>query len=149
MIGNKDKLILETLKEDARLSSQAISKLTGIPITTVHYRLKNLKKQGVIKGQTIKIDHKKVGKEFLVYVVVFLDIKEIRKKGIFQEDVVKKFLKFKAVEKATITVGEGSCILRVRVSDKEEYSKFLLEELQQVDGVDDTKSLIALKEFGD
>ena len=58
-MDEKDEQILQILLINSKLSTHQISKKTGIPITTVHNRIKKLTKKGIIKGYTIVIDHKK------------------------------------------------------------------------------------------
>ena len=48
ILDDKDKKIIEILKENSRLSTQQISKKTLIPITTVHHRIKKLEKEKII-----------------------------------------------------------------------------------------------------
>ena len=43
--------ILEVLRENSKLSTQQIAKKTGLPVTTVHNRIKKLKKLGQILDQ--------------------------------------------------------------------------------------------------
>ena len=55
----KDKRIIEVLKKDARTPVIAISKKTGIPDTTIHFRLKKI--QGYVERFTLSLDHEKLG----------------------------------------------------------------------------------------
>ena len=67
-MDKKDAKILKVLKENAKLSTQQISKKTLIPITTVHHRIKKMEKEGVINGYTTIVDNKKIGKNIAAYV---------------------------------------------------------------------------------
>ena len=62
MLDNKDLAIIEVLKHNSNFSTQQISKKTGIPISTVHNRIRKLEKSGIIKEYTILLDNKKIGK---------------------------------------------------------------------------------------
>ena len=146
-VDDKDLQIINVLKKDARASSQTISNQTGIPITTVHYRLKNLKKTGVIKGYTIRLDHEKIGKGLLVYTVVYLNLEIMNNKKIKEDDIDKSFMKIECVEKGDIIIGDGYVLLQIRVKDQKEYKDFLLHKLQQIEGVKETKSMVAIEEF--
>jgi len=55
----KDKRIIEILKEDCRTPVVAISKKTGIPDTTIHFRLRKIK--DYVERFTLSIDHEKMG----------------------------------------------------------------------------------------
>ena len=68
MIDKKDAMVLKFLKDDAKLSIKDISKKTLLPITTIHNRIKKLKKEKVIKRFTIDLDYDKLDGGFLVYI---------------------------------------------------------------------------------
>jgi DNA-binding Lrp family transcriptional regulator len=55
----KDKRIIEILKKDSRVPVIAISKKTGIPDTTIHFRLRKI--QEWIDRFTLCLDHEKMG----------------------------------------------------------------------------------------
>ena len=55
-VDDKDRKILDLLKENSKLSTSKISKKLNLPITTVFHRMKKLEKNGVIKKYTIDID---------------------------------------------------------------------------------------------
>ena len=47
-IDEKDKRIIEVLREDSSLTTRQIAKKTRVPITTVHHRVRKLKEDGFI-----------------------------------------------------------------------------------------------------
>ena len=49
-IGSKDLQILKILQDNCRLTAREISKMTGLPITTVFAKIKRLETLGVIEG---------------------------------------------------------------------------------------------------
>ena len=55
----KDEEIITLLKENSRLSITEMSKILGIPDTTIHYRMKKL--DDIIKKYTIVLDYEKMG----------------------------------------------------------------------------------------
>jgi DNA-binding Lrp family transcriptional regulator len=65
---NRDIEIIELLKNDGRMSVTDISKGLDIPDTTIHYRLKKLKK--VIEKYTISINYEAMG--YRLFFVEFL-----------------------------------------------------------------------------
>ncbi|MGD2250186.1 MAG: winged helix-turn-helix transcriptional regulator [Candidatus Methanofastidiosia archaeon] len=56
---DKDKRIIEVLKKNARTPVIAISEETGIPDTTIHFRLKKLDE--FVERFTLAMDHEKLG----------------------------------------------------------------------------------------
>ena len=60
-MDDKDYAVLNVLRKNAKLSTKQIAKKTGIPITTVHNRIKKLESSGIIKGYTTILDNKLIG----------------------------------------------------------------------------------------
>ncbi len=78
-IDEKDKKILELLLAHADYSTRKIAKETALPITTVHHRIRRLKREGVIKRFTVEVDHHQLDKGFLVYVLLSADLAVLKK----------------------------------------------------------------------
>ena len=72
-VDEKDRKILEVLKEHADYATRQIAKKTGLPITTVHNRIQKLKKEKVIKRFTVDFYfHNRTNVPFLYKYFVFL-----------------------------------------------------------------------------
>ena len=71
MIPDKtDVKILKVITEDARLSYRKIAKKIGVSTLTVLSRMKKMEENGVIKGYSALIDHKKLGQDMTVIIEV-------------------------------------------------------------------------------
>ena len=66
-LDDKDKKILQVLKDRGDFTSRQIAKKTLLPVTTVYNRLKKLKEFGVIKKFTVELDQAKLDKGFMVF----------------------------------------------------------------------------------
>ena len=69
-LDKKDLQILEILKNNYEYTTREIARKTLLPVTTIHNRIKKMRKTGVIKKYTIEPDYKKINKGFLVYVLI-------------------------------------------------------------------------------
>src|SRR3989338_8058136 len=116
-IDEKDRKIIEVLKEHADYATRQIAKKTGLPITTVHNRIQKLKKEKIIKRFTVDLDHAKVGHGFLVYVLVSVNLSLLKEKKKSQYDVAKELKHFNFVERADIVSGGTDIVATVRVKD--------------------------------
>lgn len=67
-LDETDVKILRILLSDARLSSRQIAKQTGVSIGTVLTRVRQMEKEGVIKGYSALINHEKLGYELTVII---------------------------------------------------------------------------------
>ena len=144
MLDKKDLQILDLLKVDAKLTTQQISKKTLIPITTVHNRIKKLEKQGVIKGYTVVLDHKKLGKGVTAFVLMTVSYILPSGKKVSQSELAKEISKMQHVEETYIVTGGTDIILKVRVRDIDELNKFITSDLRGLDGVVNTQTIITL-----
>ena len=146
-MDKKDAKILKVLKENAKLSTQQISKKTLIPITTVHHRIKKMEKEGVINGYTTIVDNKKIGKNIAAYVLVAVDYKLLKEKRISQHELAEKLKKHEIVEEVAMLTGVTDIILKIRVKDINELNGFVTRQLRNMDGIENTKTMVVLHEF--
>ena len=146
-LDKKDFKILEVLKENAKLSTQQISKKTLIPITTVHHRIKKLEKQGIIKGYTVLLDNKKIGKALAAYVLITVDYKLLNGIKLTQHDLAKKLKAHEFVEETAMVTGGTDIIIKIRVKDIDQMDEFVTKYLRNVDGVERTQTMVVLSEF--
>lgn len=145
-MDEKDTLLLSLLKEESHLSTRALARKMNMPITTVHTRVKRLKEQGVIKRFTIDIDPKCVNESFSAHVLVSVDLNTLKSLGISQHDVFKKLQQVNGVKTAVIVSGEADIVIFIRTKDAETFDSILFNQIQQVEGVSKTKSLISIFE---
>ena len=72
-IDGIDKIILNGLMQDARMSINLLSKQVGISGAAVHQRLKKLEKAELIQGSQVIVNPKKLGYTTLAFVGIYLD----------------------------------------------------------------------------
>ena len=140
----KDYLILEALKKDSKQTTRKLSKKLNIPLTTVHHRIKKLKKQEIIKNYTIDIDYKKINKNFLGFVLINANLEKLKEKNKTQYDLIKEIKKNHFVKEVYIISGKTDLIAKIRARDVEEFDKYLLTKLQTIEGIKNTESLIVI-----
>lgn len=142
-IDKKDLQILELLKKNSKLTSQHISKKTLIPVTTVHNRVKKMEKTGVIKGYSVVLDHKKLGKDILAFILLttYPNLPDGRK--VMHAEVAKELDKHPSLTDIHVVAGVIDIILKVRAKNIDELSS-IIEELRNVEGVDTTQTMVVL-----
>jgi len=143
-IDEKDRKILEILREQGDCTTREIAKKTLLPITTVHNRIRKLKADGVIKRFTIEPDYHKIDKGFLVYVLISANIHILKEQKKTQYDIVKELKKREYIERADVVSGGTDIVAVVRVKDVAEFDKVLLGKIQLIDGIEKTQSLIVI-----
>ncbi len=143
-LDDKDMMILRTLNRNSRLSTYQISKMTGIPTTTVHNRIKRLEDEKVIKGYTVDVDYGKLNREVVVYLLTTYDMNKMEKAGMSLNDLTKTLRKIQGIETISYVTGRFDVILKVRLRNINQLSKVVLDKLRKVQGVIRTESVYAL-----
>lgn len=144
MLDEKDIKILEILQNHAEYSTRQIAKKLNLPITTIHNRIKKLKKEGIIQRFTVELNHKKIEKNFVSYVLISANLHILKQKHKTQYDLAKELKKLYCVERVDIVSGGTDLIAIVRVKDVEEFDTVLLEKIQLIEGIEKTQSLIVI-----
>ena len=145
-LDKKDTAILTVLKENSKLSTQQIAKRTRIPITTVYNRTKKLEKEGVIKGYTVILDNKKIGKSIAAFILISVDYKRLKELKRSQYELAQRLLKHPAVESSAMITGASDIIIKIRCSSVDELNEFVTIFLRNVEGVEKTQTAIVLNE---
>jgi len=133
MITEKDRKILEIIRS-RKATTKEISLLTGIPITTVHNRIKKMEREGVIKGYRAIIDNKKIGNE--IEVIIGLEFAR-------GKDGLEKISRIPNVEECYKVSGSFDAIVKAAFRNIEELNQFL-DELKKIN-VERTVTHIVLK----
>ncbi len=143
-LDDKDLKIIEVLKEHGDYTTRQIAKKTLLPSTTIHNRIRKMKKEGIIKKFTVELDNSKINKNFVAYVLISANLQLLKQKNKSQYDLAKEIKKFSFIEQVDITSGGTDLVAIVRVKDVEEFDKVLLSKLQLIEGIDKTQSLIVI-----
>lgn len=146
-LDEKDRKLLEIMLQNCKMSTFDISRKTGMPVTTVHNRIKRLEATGVITGYAAQVDKKKLGKNVVAYIMVTVSYHPSPGKTISQVELAKRLKSLDEVEEASIVTGETDIMLKIRVDDIEALNTFIIERLRKIEGIRRTRTLIALQTF--
>ncbi|MBS3076933.1 Lrp/AsnC family transcriptional regulator [Candidatus Pacearchaeota archaeon] len=141
-LDQKDKKILQILKENANLTTSQIAKKTAIPITTVHNRIKKLNKEKVIKNYTLNLDFEKIGKPLKAFILV-----TINQSKISQSEIGKQIREIDGVESVDIVTGSTDIIVQIRIKDMHSLNELITEKIRKLSGIDKTQTLMVLEEI--
>jgi len=118
-----------------------IARAIDEPSTTIHYNIKKLEKEGVIKTYKAVFDYKKINEGFCVYVLISLASKQHSD----PENIARTLARQKEVESVDILTGDWELIVKVRVGSQDEYYDFLKKVIAKQEGIRKTKSMISLR----
>lgn len=146
-LDDKDRKLLEILAKDCKMSTFELSKKTGMPVTTVHNRIKRLEAAGVITGYAAKIDKKRLGKNVVAYIMVTVTYHPAPGRTLSQVELARSLESLDEVEEASIVTGETDILLKIRVADIDALNTFIIERLRKIEGIRRTRTMIALQTF--
>ena len=145
-MDKKDEAIIRVLERKAGLSSRALSKMVGLPISTVHRRVKKMEREGVIKGYKAVIDYEKTARPIGALLLVSLEEVVPGKGHIPKKDIVKGFRKFEEIEEVIdVQAYQFDLVIRVRLKSLRMLSAFI-EELRSTEGIQEISSAIITEE---
>ncbi|KID12390.1 Lrp/AsnC family transcriptional regulator [Ponticoccus alexandrii] len=136
-----DLRILAELQRDARISIQDLSSRVGLSSSPCARRVRNLEKNGVIRGYTVVIDEPKMGFPISVFVSVKLDHQVDDRLRSFELSVRD----FPEVTDCWLMTGDRDYLLRIAVADLFEFEHFLTGKLTKVTGVASLESSIPIR----
>jgi Lrp/AsnC family transcriptional regulator for asnA, asnC and gidA len=145
-LDEKDIKILSLLRENARLTTNEISKELGIPPTTIHNRIKRMKQTGVIKRFTVDLDRKKIGRGLVAYVLCTVSYHASRGEKINQYEVAQLIQALPQVEEVSIVTGEIDIIVKVALKDVDELNDFVIYKMRNIKGIEKTVTSVVLAE---
>jgi Lrp/AsnC family transcriptional regulator, leucine-responsive regulatory protein len=145
-LDEKDKKIIEILKEHGDYTTRQIAKKTLLPATTIHNRIRKLKQEKIIKKFTVDLDYEQLARGFSVLVLVSVDYKTLRELKKDQHQLAKEIKILPEVDEVSVVTGGTDIVMRVRVKDVQEYDQFLLKKFQKIKGIDKTQSLVVIHE---
>jgi DNA-binding Lrp family transcriptional regulator len=112
------------------------------PSTTIHYNVKKLENEGVIRTYKAVFDYKKIGEGFCSYVLIALSSDEFADPGRIADSLARHA----EVESIDILAGDWEIILKIRARDQDEYFQFLKDVISKEKGIENTNSLISLSQ---
>lgn len=115
-LDNKDLAIITELKNNSRSSVRDIAKRTGLRPSTVHNRIQQLRKHGIIEKFTLKLNNKAVGENF----IIFMTIKTAK-------DLAPMVFKNPHIKEAFGITGDYDLLLKLKFKDIEEFNDFILK----------------------
>jgi Lrp/AsnC family leucine-responsive transcriptional regulator len=138
-----DSILLETLQKNGRASNVELSEAASLSPPQCYRRVKQLEKEGVIRGYAAQVDPATIGLDVVAFVSINIDreqFKQVRE----LEKAIKQFPEI--LECYTIS-GDFDYLLKVIAQDLKSLSAFLTDRLMQVPGVSGVRSMVCLEEI--
>jgi Lrp/AsnC family leucine-responsive transcriptional regulator len=133
-----DRKILALIQDNAKLSQAELAKAVGLTAPSVNERIRKLERGGVIRGYVALLDERKLGQDITAFVEIFIEHPK------FESGFIEAVRGLDEVLECHHITGEFSLLLKVRVRDMAAFRKLLIEKLNSVRGVRQTRTLIVL-----
>ncbi|MEV6349694.1 Lrp/AsnC family transcriptional regulator [Actinoplanes sp. NPDC051851] len=140
MVDDIDRQILTELGRDGRMSIRHLSEALHISRANAYARVQRLRETNVIRGFRADIDHIAAGMTTSAYVTVNLHQAEWREVG-------DRLRALPGVVHIALVGGEFDVILLVRAKDNTDLRRLVLDEIQGMPGVVNTRTLLVFEEF--
>jgi Lrp/AsnC family leucine-responsive transcriptional regulator len=136
-IDELDLKILRGLQKDCRIL-QEIADSLDTPVSTIHYRVRRLEKEGVIKGYFAQLDSSKLNLAIQSIIHVYA------KHGPSFEDLGLQIADIDGVSNVYWAYGEVDFFVFARAHNLEEFNT-IIRKIMNIDGVDKTNSHVIAK----
>lgn len=136
-IDENDHRIIEMLTKNARISLREIAAVVNLSPSSIRNRMERLVNLGVIRKYTLELDHRKLGYE--VQVVVLITSKPGESDSLY-----RTLSTYSEISKVLRTSGPANFICMVQVQDISRLAKFITGELEKLVGVERIETMFIL-----
>lgn len=141
-----DRLILEALQADGRLSNQELAERIGLSPSPCLRRVRALEESGLIRGYRALVDAKALGYSLMALIHISMDQHTPERFANFEREVgaIPEVL-----ECLLITGQDADYQLKVVVRDMDGYQELLLNRITRIQGVTGVHSSFVLRRVVD
>ncbi|MBR3399590.1 MAG: Lrp/AsnC ligand binding domain-containing protein [Prevotella sp.] len=135
-----DMKILSILSKNARIAFKDVAAECNVSRAAIHQRVQHLIEDGVITGSGFDVNPKSLGYSTCTYVGITLD------RGNLYKKVVEKLQHIPEIVECHFTTGPYTMLVKLYARDNEQLMDLLNNQLQSIDGVVATETLISLEQ---
>jgi DNA-binding Lrp family transcriptional regulator len=139
-----EKLLLEILQNDARISDTNLAKMLNASEAEVRKKIEELKKAGVIKAFRAYVDWEKKGEEVIT---AYIDVKVTPEARTGFSELGGQLAANEKVEEVCVASGEYDLTVKIKARDIKDVSNFVTEVLAPKKEVTGTYTHFVLKKF--
>ena len=136
-IDNADRKILSIIGQDARVPLKDVAKVCNMSRAAVHQRVLKMMENGVITGSHYVVNPQSVGYLTCTFVGISLD------KGSRYQSVVDQISKR---PECHFTTGPYTMLIKLYARDNTQLMDLLNHQIQKIEGVISTETLISLEQ---
>lgn len=134
-----DRNLIRELTVDGRCSVNELASRVGVGRATAYERLARLRRNGVIKGYTVRVDHKALDLSISALLLVKVEQRYWRR-------VQSKLQSLPGIEWIGSTAGEFDFVALVRTQDIDTLRDVVVDRLQDIEGVSSNETVLLLED---
>ena len=123
-----DKKILSILQKNNKISYNKLAKELKMAASTVHNRVKNMEKKGIIKNYSAILDLEKTGYHSAALLGLSVD-------PIKMKDIAKKLSSYNKIQLVAVSTGDHDIIAQIIAEDDKSLWRFINEKIKTIDGI--------------
>src|SRR5437016_3268484 len=123
-----DRIILAKLQKDDKISLGDLARMTGLASSSVHYRIKRLEEEGIIKGYHAIVDPVKLGYDILA--VSFIRSRYDPKS---YERLSKALPKIPGIWAVYFLMGDTDYVVLIRAKNRADLNRIVYELISMKD----------------
>jgi DNA-binding Lrp family transcriptional regulator len=136
-MDTRDLTLLKAIADHRTGSPERLNELTDIPLSTIHYRLNNLREAGVITSDLYDIDADAAGFEVTILIEVLTDYSGSH------HDFERTLLEIPGVTQVYFTMGETDFIIIAQLPSVDEVEA-TITSVETIEGVRRTDSTFVI-----
>ena len=136
--------ILKLLARNARFTSEEIATMLDTTVDEVNSSIKELEKDGLLKGYKAVVDWEKLDD---AYVSAIVELNVVPKAGLGFEEVAKKIMAFPEVESVYLMSGVYDLNVVVKGKTLRDVATFVAKELATIDSVTSTTTHFVMRRY--
>lgn len=136
--------ILKLLARNAKYSAEEIAVMLGTDEAAVAAEIRQLEKDGLIKGYKAVIDWDSIDN---AYVSAIVELNVVPKAGLGFEEVAEKVMKHSEVESVYLMSGSYDLNVVVKGKTLQDIARFVARELATIDSVTQTATHFVMRRY--
>lgn len=136
--------ILKLLARNARYTAEEIATMLDVETNEVEASIKELEKDGLIKGYKALVDWDKIDG---AYVSAIIELNVVPKAGLGFEEVARKIMKYNEVESVYLMSGVYDLNVVVKGKTLQDIAWFVAKELATIDSVTSTTTHFVMRRY--
>ncbi len=137
-------MLLNLLKQNARLSNEQLASMLDMKVDDVKARIKDYEKKGIIMGYSVIVNEELVDDD---NVTALIEMKVTPQRDHGFDDIAKKIMMYEEVESVSLMSGSFDLMVTISGTDMKTIALFVAERLSTIEGVMATTTHFLLRRY--